>query len=61
LLESVWGAGYSDDVDVLRVFVSQLRKKVEPDPSHPTTIVTEPGVGYRWTLRATGRDLAAGR
>jgi two-component system KDP operon response regulator KdpE len=58
LLESVWGTGYRDDVDVLRVFVSQLRKKVEPDPSHPTTIVTEPGVGYRWTLRAADRDPA---
>jgi two-component system KDP operon response regulator KdpE len=58
LLESVWGAGYRDDVDVLRVFVSQLRKKVEPDPAHPTTIVTEPGVGYRWTLRAADRDPA---
>jgi two-component system KDP operon response regulator KdpE len=60
LLESVWGAGYGDDVDVLRVFVSQLRKKIEPDPSHPTTIVTEPGVGYRWTLRAADRDLEEG-
>jgi two-component system KDP operon response regulator KdpE len=61
LLESVWGTGYRDDVDVLRVFVSQLRKKVEPDPSHPTTIVTEPGVGYRWTLRAADRDPEEGR
>jgi two-component system, OmpR family, KDP operon response regulator KdpE len=51
LLERVWGPGYEDDVDVLRVFVSQLRKKVEPDPSRPRIIVTDPGVGYRWTLR----------
>jgi two-component system KDP operon response regulator KdpE len=51
LLEEVWGTGYGDDVDVLRVFVSQLRKKVEPDPRHPTVIATEPGVGYRWTAR----------
>ncbi|HEX9124451.1 MAG TPA: response regulator transcription factor [Actinomycetota bacterium] len=51
LLEEVWGAGYGDDVDVLRVFVSQLRKKVEPDPRQPTVIATEPGVGYRWTAR----------
>ena len=51
LLETVWGAGYTEDVDVLRVFVSQLRKKIEPEPSQPRTIVTEPGVGYRWTLR----------
>jgi len=52
LLERVWGPGYEDDVDVLRVFVSQLRKKIEPDPSRPRIIVTDPGVGYRWTLRA---------
>ncbi len=35
LLERVWGAGYQEDVEVLRVFISQLRKKVEPDPSRP--------------------------
>lgn len=51
LLGQVWGAGYGEDVDVLRVFVSQLRKKIEPDPGRPVAIVTEPGVGYRWQLR----------
>ena len=51
LLERVWGPGYGDDVEVLRVFVSQLRRKVEPDPRRPRLIVTEPGVGYRWSLR----------
>lgn len=50
LLESVWGRGYAEDLDVLRVFISQLRKKVEPDPSRPQVIVTDPGIGYRWTL-----------
>jgi two-component system KDP operon response regulator KdpE len=49
LLERVWGTGYREDVEVLRVFVSQLRKKVEPDPTRPTVIVTDPGVGYRWS------------
>jgi two-component system KDP operon response regulator KdpE len=48
LLQRVWGDGYDGDVEVLRVFVSQLRRKIEPDPAHPTLIVTEPGVGYRW-------------
>jgi two-component system, OmpR family, KDP operon response regulator KdpE len=48
LLRTVWGDGYDQDVEVLRVFVSQLRRKVEPDPAHPVLIVTEPGVGYRW-------------
>lgn len=52
LLGHVWGPGYADDVDVLRVFVSQLRKKIESDPTLPAIIVTEPGVGYRWVLRA---------
>ena len=54
LLQRVWGEGYADDIDVLRVFVSQLRKKIEPDPAHPSVIVTEPGVGYRWLLRPVG-------
>jgi two-component system KDP operon response regulator KdpE len=48
LLQSVWGDGYGEDVEVLRVFVSQLRRKIEPDPGHPSLIITEPGVGYRW-------------
>jgi two-component system KDP operon response regulator KdpE len=58
LLETVWGTGYGDDVDVLRVFVSQLRKKIEPDPALPTLVVTEPGVGYRWTLRPVPAETA---
>ncbi|HVH54474.1 MAG TPA: winged helix-turn-helix domain-containing protein, partial [Actinomycetota bacterium] len=54
LLERVWGQGYTEDVDVLRVFVSQLRKKIELDPRRPQAIVTEPGIGYRWQLRPGG-------
>ena len=50
LLARVWGAGYENDVEVLRVFVSQLRRKVEPDPGKPVFIVTDPGVGYRWAV-----------
>ena len=50
LLQTVWGDGYDDDVEVLRVFVSQLRRKIEPDPAHPSLILTEPGIGYRWAL-----------
>jgi two-component system KDP operon response regulator KdpE len=60
LLERVWGPGYEDDLEVLRVFVSQLRKKIEPDPSRPRLIVTDPGVGYRWTARADLDDAASG-
>jgi two-component system KDP operon response regulator KdpE len=51
LLERVWGPGYADDVDVLRVFISQLRKKLEADPGRPTIITTDPGIGYRWMLQ----------
>ncbi|MDP9242717.1 MAG: response regulator transcription factor [Actinomycetota bacterium] len=51
LLENVWGAGYGADVEVLRVFVSQIRKKLEADPGRPRTIGTDPGIGYRWLLR----------
>jgi two-component system KDP operon response regulator KdpE len=51
LLEQVWGAGYAEDNDVLRVFVSQLRAKIESEPGRPKIIVTDPGIGYRWLLR----------
>jgi two-component system, OmpR family, KDP operon response regulator KdpE len=46
LLKQVWGEGY-DDMHILRVNISNLRGKIEPDPSRPTYIHTEPGVGYR--------------
>lgn len=46
LLRAVWGVGY-DDMHMLRVNVSNLRKKIEPDPARPFYILTEPGVGYR--------------
>ena len=47
LLTAVWGAAHKDDTQYLRVVVGQLRQKLEPDPSRPTLIETEPGVGYR--------------
>jgi two-component system KDP operon response regulator KdpE len=46
VLESVWGWEYIDDVDYVRIYVSHLRQKIEPDPSQPRYILTEPGVGY---------------
>ncbi len=52
LLERVWGPGYEDAIDVLRVFVSQLRRKIEQEPGRPRIITTDPGIGYRWALRA---------
>ncbi len=47
LLGAVWGPTYVDDPGVLRVFINQLRRKLEPDAARPRLIVTEPGVGYR--------------
>jgi two-component system KDP operon response regulator KdpE len=48
LLQAVWGPDYGNEVEYLRVFINQLRKKIEPDPSHPKYILTEPSSGYRF-------------
>ena len=48
LLQAVWGPDYGDQVEYLRVFVNQLRKKIEIDPAHPRHLLTEPWVGYRF-------------
>jgi two-component system KDP operon response regulator KdpE len=48
ILKEIWGHSYSDQTQYLRVFVAQLRKKIEDDPSHPKLIITEPGIGYRF-------------
>lgn len=50
LLQAVWGPDYGDQVEYLRVFVKQLRKKLEPIPEKPDFILTEPWVGYRFRL-----------
>ena len=47
LLREVWGPGYEKENHYLRVYVAQIRRKLEADPAHPTLIVTEPGLGYR--------------
>jgi two-component system KDP operon response regulator KdpE len=47
ILKDVWGAAHVEDMQYLRVYVSQLREKIEPDASNPCYIVTEPGIGYR--------------
>jgi two-component system, OmpR family, KDP operon response regulator KdpE len=51
LLAQVWGGDFSPDVQYLRVYIGQLRKKIEPNPSQPEYILTEPGVGYRLSTR----------
>jgi two-component system KDP operon response regulator KdpE len=48
LLQAVWGPDYGEETEYLRVFINQLRKKIEPDPQHPRYIHTEPWVGYRF-------------
>ncbi|PYS02100.1 MAG: DNA-binding response regulator [Acidobacteria bacterium] len=50
LLQSVWGPDYGDEVEYLRVFINQLRKKIEKNPSSPKYLLTEPWVGYRLQL-----------
>ena len=48
LLAAIWGGNYVEQTEYLRVFVGQLRKKIEPDPSSPRYILTEPWIGYRF-------------
>ena len=50
ILQAVWGPDYGNEVEYLHVFINQLRKKIEPDPSKPKFILTEPWVGYRLHL-----------
>lgn len=54
LLQAVWGPDYGDQVDYLRVFIKNLRKKVESNPEHPRYITTEPWVGYRFNETPEG-------
>jgi two-component system, OmpR family, KDP operon response regulator KdpE len=48
LLQEVWGPGYATETNYLRVYMAQLRRKLEPDPAHPRHLITEPGMGYRF-------------
>jgi two-component system KDP operon response regulator KdpE len=52
ILQAVWGPDYGEEVEYLRVFVNQLRKKIEPDPTRPRYILTEPWLGYRFDTHA---------
>ena len=49
LLKQVWGTGYQEEIQYLRVFIGTLRKKLEENPDRPVHILTESGVGYRFT------------
>ncbi|MGR6973288.1 response regulator [Streptomyces cynarae] len=48
LLQEVWGPSYGTETNYLRVYMAQLRRKLETDPSHPQHFITEPGMGYRF-------------
>ncbi|GAA2752299.1 MULTISPECIES: response regulator [Kitasatospora] len=48
LLQEVWGPAYHKETNYLRVYLAQLRRKLETDPSHPRHFITEPGMGYRF-------------
>ena len=48
LLQEVWGPMHVNESQYLRVYMAQLRRKLEPDPSHPKHLITEPGMGYRF-------------
>jgi len=48
LLKEIWGSGYVNQSQYLRVFIAQLRKKIEADPNRPVYLVTESGIGYRF-------------
>jgi two-component system KDP operon response regulator KdpE len=48
ILKEIWGYSHTDDPQSLRVFVAQLRKKIENNPAKPTLLITESGIGYRF-------------
>ena len=52
LLQEVWGPSYGTETNYLRVYMAQLRRKLEPDPSRPRHLLTEPGLGYRFEAAA---------
>ena len=59
ILQAVWGPDYGSEVQYLRVFIKQLRKKLEPDPARPRYILTEPWLGYRFRMHELAAQEAA--
>jgi two-component system KDP operon response regulator KdpE len=53
LLQQVWGPSYERETNYLRVYLAQLRRKLEPEPARPRYLITEPGMGYRFEPDAT--------
>ena len=58
LLQDVWGPQYHDETNYLRVFMAQVRRKLEPEPAHPRYFITEPGMGYRFESRGPEAGVA---
>jgi two-component system, OmpR family, KDP operon response regulator KdpE len=50
LLHEVWGPKYEEETNYLRVYIAQIRRKLERDPADPEHFITEPGMGYRFEL-----------
>ena len=61
LLTEVWGPGYADASGNLRLYMAQLRRKLEPDPARPRWLLTEPGMGYRYQPSHGSGTAAEGR
>ncbi len=59
VLKDVWGPAHGDDTQYLRVYVGQIREKIETNPSQPKLIVTEPGIGYRMEQMEVAKEQAA--
>lgn len=59
ILKTVWGAAHADDITYLRVYIGQVREKIEADTTHPALITTEPGIGYRMETLPSGALKAA--
>ncbi len=59
LLTEVWGPGYADAAGNLRLYMAQLRRKLEPDPARPRWLLTEPGMGYRYQPSPDGATPAS--
>ena len=56
LLQQVWGPSYERETNYLRVYLAQLRRKLEPEPARPRYLITEPGMGYRFEPASPGPD-----
>jgi two-component system, OmpR family, KDP operon response regulator KdpE len=61
LLATVWGPGYAEATGNLRLYMAQLRHKLEPDPARPRWLLTEPGMGYRYQPEADEAEIAPSR